>query len=1258
MKNPRKVLGIDVGVASIGWAYIIEDENNSEIIDMGSRIVPLGKEKDDFARGQSTSINANRTRFRGARRSNQRWKQRRNKLSQVLERLDIYPSEDLIHLDKIDPYNLKAAYCKDLGIDIEQMDKDEQDSLPKVPVSLKLYHLRARAATKDLKNPKANKITLEELGRVLLHLCQKRGYQSNRNPTKAKKKEDTEYLKDIKKNNEMLRENEETFGQHYFKKFEQHYKTQLKYSLDTIKYEKGELNTLPIAPIHVLPRVKTEKDVVNRVFSRTYFEQEFNRIWENQKQFYDILTDDLKKEIGDKILFYQRPLKSQKSNVGTCRYRPNYRVAPKSSPFYQLFRIWQNLNNIEIADDQNRDHPLVQSEKEYLFSMLNEREKMTNKQILREVSKEFSRKYNINFKPNDKEYEPINFDKIEGNRTNHELIKALKKVGFKSKQCKEIIKFDPQKHPERQLIYRLWHLLYSVRNPEQLHEAMIKHFEEAGFALTEEQAEIIDENITLEGGYGSISTKFIKEILPHMINGAKYHDACEMLGETHSDSPTKKEIENWEAKPLETIPKGKLRNPIVEKILNQAINLVNELIDPEKGYGRPHEIRVELTRELKQNKQTREARDKSNKLRANENKRIRAEIKRYHPKLDIRNKHVERWKLWEETQQTCIYSKKHISPKQVFGNNHNIDHIIDKAHRFDDSYENKVLVLRKENDKKQDRTAKDYMIAEYGEKGYMEYVARVNNFIKNPRKKANLMLSYDDLKDGFINRQIKDTQYIAKALRKILENVCPVTSTTGSITAHLRNKWELNEIMRESFARDSEGKWSKRNDHRHHAVDALVVACTKQAMITHLNTLNSGGEVAYKGWDIKKPWLSFKSDTKAKIQEILISFVSISKVSTQNINRTPSGKIDKKKSKPGKKPKKIMHEQRIITPRGELHEQTIRGTIKKYIEFTSKQALANPKLIYNQDVKKAIQQILNEHNNDIEKASKYLNENPLTINGKPVERIIGFKIHYTKRIDLATEMTKPEKAKSTSSKLKNIESIVNDNVKRTVKQRLDKFNGDFIKAFSEYSKNPIYLDKAKTIPIKRVKIIEDGQYIPIRKIYDKNGQPIVGDNNKPIKANFAASGSNHHMAFYDTGEGEFVFEKVSFWDAFHRKKNGKDVVKEKNDVGLSLAFTLSINEMFVFPQDNENIDEAFILNKKNKATISKHLYRVQKLSSKFTDKGKESPNIVFRHHLATESKGKSTQIHVQSLSPLHNIYKVTINRLGIITDVQKIYNNG
>lgn len=403
----------------------------------------------------------------------------------------------------------------------------------------------------------------------------------------------------------------------------------------------------------------------NMVFYRQDYLDEFNTIWEKQAEFHKELTEDLKKEIRDIVIFYQRRLKSQKGLINICEFERRQieveidgkkkiktigsRVIPRSSPLFQEFKIWQTLNDIEVSvlgvknkrkkqDDNsttlldsaenidslklNVSRPLDADEKSLLAKELFIRDKLTKSDVLKLL---FNNPQNLN----------LNFKNIDGNRTGSALYQAFSKIleisghesiNFKKsadeivEQVKtifsalgwntEVLCFDSEKELDKQPYFKLWHLLYSFEGdstPTGDGNLIQKIADLCGF---EKDYASILANITFQEDYGSLSTKTIRKILPHLKDGNQYDVACEYAGYKHSKSSLKKEeIKNKVLKDkLELLPKNSLRNPVVEKILNQMVNVINAIITT---YGKPDEIRIELARELKKNAKEREELTKS-----------------------------------------------------------------------------------------------------------------------------------------------------------------------------------------------------------------------------------------------------------------------------------------------------------------------------------------------------------------------------------------------------------------------------------------------------------------------------------------------------------------------------------------------------------------------------------------------------------------------------------------------------------------------
>ena len=594
----------------------------------------------------------------------------------------------------------------------------------------------------------------------------------------------------------------------------------------------------------------------NMVFYRQDYLDEFNTIWEKQAEFHKELTEDLKKEIRDIVIFYQRRLKSQKGLINICEFERRQieveidgkkkiktigsRVIPRSSPLFQEFKIWQTLNDIEVSvlgvknkrkkqDDNsttlldsaenidslklNVSRPLDADEKSLLAKELFIRDKLTKSDVLKLL---FNNPQNLN----------LNFKNIDGNRTGSALYQAFSKIleisghesiNFKKsadeivEQVKtifsalgwntEVLCFDSEKELDKQPYFKLWHLLYSFEGdstPTGDGNLIQKIADLCGF---EKDYASILANITFQEDYGSLSTKTIRKILPHLKDGNQYDVACEYAGYKHSKSSLKKEeIKNKVLKDkLELLPKNSLRNPVVEKILNQMVNVINAIITT---YGKPDEIRIELARELKKNAKEREELTKSIVDTTKTHEGIRAILQNDFGMSHVSRNAIIRYKLYEELKDNgykTLYSNTYIPKEKLFSKDFDIEHIIPQARLFDDSFSNKTLEVKSINIEKGSKTAYDFVEEKYGEQGLQEYLNRCEVLFRDKKTKLRkLKMQESEIPEGFIDRDLRNTQYIAKKALSMLNEICRrVVATTGAITDELREDWQLVDVMKE-----------------------------------------------------------------------------------------------------------------------------------------------------------------------------------------------------------------------------------------------------------------------------------------------------------------------------------------------------------------------------------------------------------------------------------------------------------------------------
>lgn len=1186
MLMSKHVLGLDLGVGSIGWCLIALDAQGdpAEILGMGSRVVPLTNLGDDkaFSKGEAFTANQKRTARRTMRRGFARYQLRRYRLRRELEKVGMLPDAALIQL----------------------------------PL-LELWELRKRAATAG------ERLTLPELGRVLCHINQKRGYRHVKSDAAAivgdegekKKDSNSAYLAGIRANDEKLQDERKTVGQYFAEQLRQ--------------------SQSPTGGISY--RIK------DQIFSRQRYIDEYDQIMAAQCVHYpDILTDEFIRMLRDEVIFMQRPLKSCKHLVSLCEFEMQEKVmrvqqddgkggrqlverkvkfgpkvAPKSSPLFQLCRIYEAVNNIRLTRPDGSPRDITPEERAKIVTHLQSSASLSFaalKKLLKEkalIADQLTTKSGL-----------------KGNSTRVALASALQPypqyhdlldmeletrmmtVQLTDEETGEVTEREVAVVTDsyvRQPLYRLWHILYSIEERDAMRRALITQL---GMKEEDLDGGLLDQLYRLDfvkSGYGNKSAKFICKLLPQLQQGLGYSEACAAVGYRHSNSPTSEEI--TERTLLEKIPllqRNELRQPLVEKILNQMINLVNAL---KAEYG-VDEVRVELARELKMSREERERMTRQNGERKKANDKVAEKIQKCG--LFPTKSRIRKYRLWEEAGRQCLYCGRSIDEKQCLnGDDMEVEHIIPKSVLYDDSYGNKTCACRRCNKEKGNRTALEYIRAKGWEDEYME---RINERLKAKKisysKYQRLRWLKEDIPSDFLERQLRLTQYISRQAMAILQQgIRRVSASEGGVTARLRSLWGYDDILHtlnldrydsmgetECVSREGETTeklrikdWSKRKDHRHHAIDALVVASTRQGYIQRLNRVSSesereamSGEIEMQKvtktdklsllerWLTQRPHFSVRA-VSDKVAEILISYRPGKRVVTRGRN------IYRKKTADGQEVTCV--QRGVLVPRGELMEASLYGKILSQ--------------------------------------------------GR--ERIVKrYPLH-----DLKGEVVDP--------RLRELIAEYNQEITSKVKAK----------------GAPLYLDAAEKQEVRSVRCYVDkpsvAKAIPIR--FDECGRAIT----------FVQSGNNHHLALYRTPKGKLVGSIVTFWDAVDRARYGiplvithprevMEQVLQRGDIPeqvLSLlppsdwvfVDSLQQDEMVIIGLSDEELQRA--LEAQDYRKLSEHLYRVQKLSA-----GK----YFIRYHLDTDvdednRSGRIPKFYQLSLDAYkkNNVRKVRVDLLGRIS---------
>ncbi|MBQ9675471.1 MAG: type II CRISPR RNA-guided endonuclease Cas9 [Bacteroidaceae bacterium] len=1218
----KKVLGLDLGVGSIGWCLIEKEDDNTpkRILRMGTRIVPIGSdEESSYTKGNAFSKNADRTAKRTARKCYDRYQLRRHALVDLLKQLGMEPTHKLIY---------------------------EQTPLG-------LWQKRADAASKE--------ITLEELGRVLLHINQKRGYKHSR--LDNSKSKETAYVQEVNSRYDQLKDEGLTIGQHFAAKLKENEQT----SADGKKYYNY--------------RIKEQ------VYPRHAYEEEVKKILDVQQQYHaDLLTDDVCKEIFN-IIFYQRDLKSCKNLVSHCEFESytitkngkeitiGPKVAPKTSPLAQLSSILETVNNISIRNRRNDELYISPEQKKALADFLDNNEVMKLTDLYRI----------LNIEKKDGWWAGKAIGKgLKGNTTKCEIRKAL--GNLTKEQVNSLTAFDlvfeeyvdvetgevrkrvDNNHAEKQPLYRLWHLIYSIKNEEELKGAL------RNMGIEDEETLQKLSNLDFRNpGYANKSAKAIGRILPYLMEGMMYSQACEQAGFDHS---RRINPERQLLKALPQIQKNELRQPVVEKILQQLVNIVNAILAKE---GNIDEIRVELARELKQNREERNEAFKRNNQNEKLNKEYAERIKEYG--LTPTRNRIMKMKMWEESEYTCMYCGQPVNVVEFLqGADVEREHIIPRGLLFDNSFTNQVCSCRKCNSQKGMRTAYDFIEDEKGQEGLESYIKHINYLFdkkKINRSKLNrLLVSHKayisrkslgketeedkQLWENFIDRQLRLSQYIAKKSVEMLQQICRnVYVTSGSVTDFVRHQWGYDELLHDlNFERYKKagltamvkqlhsGKeveveriknWTKRLDNRHHAVDALAIACTTQGMIQRLNTLNASRDDMLEELNSKK---RVADPDRSMLEKWLYAQPHVSYALAKEeldkiiVSQRPNTRI----TVPGKRyatknGKRILAQAGIVVPRGALHAEFVYGRIMKQE--------ADGKTLTPQFVRKY---------------KLGIGAQGFLFNGKEFYKE---DLKKDAKTGLSTIVV--------TDKIKEVlDKVVDGGIRRRILDRLNRgfeegtdYRANVGKALANLKnldEDPIYSDDAKTRPIRTVrKYVNSSTMVAVRK--DKNGRPL----------SFVEPDGNHHVAFYQDDNGIITESIVTRWQAVQRKLSDIPIiidnpsqtwneVMEKSSIPDDLLqslpkdksqfmLSLQIGEAFILGMEENDFQKA--VEENDTKSLAEHLYFVQNLSSN---------NYRFRRHVESSfdttdmNKEDKRFLNIKSIGAFFGYYphKVKITVLGDI----------
>ena len=683
------------------------------------------------------------------------------------------------------------------------------------------YELRYRGLSERLE--------LGELARAIFHLNQRRGFKSNRilKPKKDQDKKDEGLIKGaISRTQDSLVEgNHETVGAYLYSLRQEGKRTRAK------RHDKG-----------------AEYDLF---VDRSMIEHEFKTLWSTQRKFHpNTLTDEAHDDLIDTLL-HQRRLRPVEP--GRCTFLQDKPRAHKALPLAQHFRMYQELSNLRLIAPDLSETSLTLEQRDLLLNEL-ERSKKLTFAAMRKKLKCGERGERINLEVSGRKY-------LDGNTTAYELA---------DDNCLGALWYELGSEQQNTLV----RTLLKARNDEELAEQL-----QAMDLFSDHQIQaLIDAK--LPDGYGHLSEEAIVAISHHLESEMiTYDKACEKAGFEHSAYGIEEQYEklpyygrvlshyamgqNPEESDGGQLQYGKIANPTVHISLNQIRKVVNALI---KKYGKPTEIVVEVVRDLKNSRRKKKEIQDQQKKNAERNERYNEELENLGLSPNQGNR--LRLSLWESLSpdplnRRCPYTGVSISKSMLFSPEIEIDHIIPFSRSLDDSLSNKLPCTRQANRVKGNQTPYEAFSHQ------PEWVDIVSRAADMPAQKARRFTeeASNQTLDDFLARQLSDTAYIARATREYLTSILPTESVwavPGHLTGLLRRAWNMNSILGSQDIKE-------RDDHRHHAIDAVAIACTDRYLLNKASRASAREQHRRVIESIPLPFKDLRSQVEFLAHKVYVS---------------------------------------------------------------------------------------------------------------------------------------------------------------------------------------------------------------------------------------------------------------------------------------------------------------------------------------------------------------------------------------------------
>ena len=673
-----------------------------------------------------------------------------------------------------------------------------------------------------------------EFARILLHIAQRRGFRSNRKAETAK--EDGELLAAVSKNRALMAE--------------KGYRTV------------GEM--LLQDPLYAASKRNKGGQYIATV-GRDMVAEEVRAIFRAQRQLgQPFASEKLESRYLD-ILLSQRSFDEGPGEgspyagsqiermIGKCTLEDGEQRAAKAAYSFEYFTLLQNINHLRLLRG-GEGSPLTPAQREALIALAHKTKELNFSHIRRELAIPADTTFNaVYYKNTDDAEEAEKKTKFSYLKAYHQMRTAFNKLSKNH--------FDTLTRAQKNELGRV---LSTYKTSAKIRAALLP----AG--LSDAELDIAE---TLSfSKFGHISVKACDKLIPFLEKGMKYDEACAAAGYDFKAHSGRERTQLLHPTPDDL---ADITSPVVRRAVAQTVKVLNAIIR-ERGCS-PTFINLELAREMAQDFTERNQAKKSMDDNRARNERLMERIRTEYGKEHPTGQDLVKLKLWEEQHGECAYSQKHISIEHLFEPDYaEVDHIIPYSISFDDGYKNKILVLAEENRNKGNRLPLQYLQGKRRE----DFIVWVENTIRSTPKKQRLLkekLTSEDEKQ-FKERNLQDTKTMARFLLNYIGDHLAfadfaagrkkhITAVNGAVTSYMRKRWGISKI--------------RENGDLHHAVDALVIACTTDGMIQQVSRYaalreceyvqTEGGSLAvsvHTGEVLKSfpyPWPEFRRELEARL---------------------------------------------------------------------------------------------------------------------------------------------------------------------------------------------------------------------------------------------------------------------------------------------------------------------------------------------------------------------------------------------------------